>query len=69
MSSKKSRKSVERPLYPEPNMEEGMGADYKGLYQKTFFASSKNGDYRSRSTIARTQHQFITREDNNMLGL
>jgi hypothetical protein len=32
MSSKKSRKSVERPLNPEPNMEEGMGADYQGLY-------------------------------------
>ena len=44
-----------------------MGADYQGLYQKTFFASSMTGDYRSRSTIAR-KHQFISREDDNMLG-
>ena len=45
-----------------------MGADYMGLYAKTFFASSTNGDYRSRSTIAR-RHEYKTREDNNMLGM
>jgi len=68
MTAKKDRKSLERPLHPEPDMEEGMGADYQGLYQKTFFASSMTGDYRSKSTIARKQHQFISREDDNMLG-
>lgn len=45
-----------------------MGAHYNGLYAKTFYASSLNGDYRSRSTIARL-HEHKTREDNNMLGL
>ena len=58
----------ERPLYPVPNMKDGMGAHYHGLYAKTFFASSLNGDYRSRSTIAR-KHEYKTREDNNMLGM
>jgi hypothetical protein len=53
MTAKKDRKSLERPLHPEPDMEKGMGADYQGLYQKTFFASSMTGDYRSKSTIAR----------------
>ena len=67
-TTKKLKASTNRPLYPEPSMKNGMGAHYNGLYAKTFYASSLNGDYRSRSTIARL-HEHKTREDNNMLGL
>lgn len=67
-TTKKIKMGPERPLYPVPNMKDGMGAHYTGLYAKTFFASSLNGDYRSKSTIAR-KHEHKTREDNNMLGM
>jgi hypothetical protein len=40
-----------KPHYPEPSMKTGMGAPYLGYYAKTFHASSKDGNYRGKSTL------------------
>lgn len=61
-------KDTSKPFYPEPNMKTGMGAPYVGFYAKTFHASSTDGNYRNRSTLATLGHFNIVREDNNMAG-
>jgi|TARA_B110000285_G_scaffold208578_1_gene248902 hypothetical protein len=61
-------KDTSKPFYPVPNMKTGMGASYVGYYSKTFHASSTDGNYRNRSTLATLGHFNITREDNNMAG-
>ena len=61
-------RDTSKPFYPEPNMKTGMGASYVGSYSKTFHASSTDGNYRNRSTLATLGHINITREENNMLG-
>ena len=50
-------------------MRKGMGAGYSGYFAKTFMASSRDGNYRTKSKRGHADHVHITRDENNQLGL
>lgn len=46
-----------------------MGASYAGYFAKTFLASSRDGNYKTKSKKAHDDFVHLTREENNQLGL
>lgn len=61
--------SVADMYVPVVGSRKGMGASYLGLFAKTFMASSRDGNYKSKSKRAHQAHTLITRDENNQLGL